>query len=87
MLEIILTINELDHSLPACLPAGINQPQIHDYHYCGAGKKIGVGYLDRCHFPCPLIPTYLQSNTIGPFEFEGNAGEPGYVAICALQLL
>jgi hypothetical protein len=44
----ILTFNELDHSLPACLPAGINYLQIllplRDW------KKDMVGYLNRLYF-------------------------------------
>jgi hypothetical protein len=42
-----LAYNELDHSLPVCVPARclsarINQPQINTmYYHCGARKKIG----------------------------------------------
>jgi hypothetical protein len=35
----ILTYNELDHSLPACVPVSINFKY---YYLCGVGKKIGL---------------------------------------------
>ncbi len=35
----ILTYNELDHSLPACLPVSTNFKY---YYHCGVGKKIGL---------------------------------------------
>jgi hypothetical protein len=39
LIHSILTYNELDHSLPACLPVSINFKY---YYHCGVGKKIGL---------------------------------------------
>jgi hypothetical protein len=39
MIIYFLTYNELDHSLPACLPVSTNFKY---YCYCGVGKKIGL---------------------------------------------
>jgi hypothetical protein len=44
----ILTYNELDHSLPACLRPGINQLQI--LLPLRGWKKDRVGYLDRISY-------------------------------------